>query len=105
MLSVIHCWNSMFMVPLDLATVGAALSCRTRCHMMALISQEPRTVTELARLSGVQQPSGSYHVRLLCEAGLVQVETRGNCRLVSPRAKVLRLVLGGRTQHPLEPTQ
>jgi DNA-binding transcriptional ArsR family regulator len=79
--------------PLDIVALGAALACPTRVQMLATISENPKSVGELAHLVGVRQPTASFHVGRLLEAGLVIVEVVGTRRVVSLRAKELRLVL------------
>jgi DNA-binding transcriptional ArsR family regulator len=65
--------------PIDAAL--RALSHSVRRDLIRLCGRGERTVGELAELAGIRQPATSQHLRVLREAGLVQIEARGNRRL------------------------
>jgi DNA-binding transcriptional ArsR family regulator len=66
----------------------AALADPTRRRLLRLVGERPRRAGELAEVFPVSRPAVSKHLRVLREAGLVEVEPRG-------RARVYRLVPGG----------
>ncbi|HUG83287.1 MAG TPA: metalloregulator ArsR/SmtB family transcription factor [Euzebya sp.] len=60
------------------------LSDATRVRVLHTVaSQGPLTVGELARRTGVSQPTCSHHVKLLAEAGFVRTHRRGTSTEVS----------------------
>ena len=62
-------------VSLNLDTLMAALRAAaepTRLRLLALCSQAELTVTELTQILGQSQPRVSRHLKLLCEAGLLE---------------------------------
>jgi len=65
--------------PVDAAL--RALSHPVRRDLVRHCGRGERTVGELADLAGSRQPATSQHLRVLREAGLVQIEARGNRRL------------------------
>ena len=78
---------------LELVDVGLALSSPVRVDMLHAMGAGPITMKNLARAAGATPSSASYHISKLLEAGLVEIEPRGNLRLVSLRARELRLIL------------
>lgn len=60
-----------------------ALGDPTRLALLEAIGRRPRTVGELADLTGLAQPTVSNHVRVLREAGLV-VAGKGSARRLEP---------------------
>jgi DNA-binding transcriptional ArsR family regulator len=60
-----------------------ALGDASRRTILQLLQQRPRTVGELADLLPVSRPAVSQHVKVLREAGLVQIEVVGTRRIVS----------------------
>jgi DNA-binding transcriptional ArsR family regulator len=60
-----------------------ALSDTTRRAILERIAQGPCTVGEIADLIPVSQPAVSQHLRVLREAGLVQVRKEGTRRIYS----------------------
>lgn len=55
----------------------------TRVRILhAVAARGPLTVGELSTMAGVSQPTGSHHVRLLAEAGLVTTTRRGTATQV-----------------------
>ena len=69
----------------------AALADPTRRRLVRLVGERPRRAGELAEAFPVSRPAVSKHLRVLREAGLVEVEPRG-------RARIYRLVPGGITE-------
>jgi DNA-binding transcriptional ArsR family regulator len=60
-----------------------ALGDATRRAILQLLQQRPHTVGELADVLPVSRPAVSQHVKVLREAGLVQVASEGTRRIVS----------------------
>lgn len=58
-----------------------ALSNATRRAIIERIAQGPCTVSEIAQVIPVSQPAVSQHLRVLREAGLVQVRKEGTKRI------------------------
>jgi DNA-binding transcriptional ArsR family regulator len=56
-----------------MATIFDAVADPTRRHILDLLCDRPRTVGELVDHFGISQPGISKHLRVLREAGLVQV--------------------------------
>src|SRR5919202_7109756 len=54
-----------------IATVGKAFASPRRLELVDLLAQAPRTVDELARLSGQSSANTSQHLQALHAAGLV----------------------------------
>jgi DNA-binding transcriptional ArsR family regulator len=52
-----------------------------RRAMLELVWDRERGASEIAALSGLSRPATSQHLRVLREAGLVQVRVAGNQRL------------------------
>ena len=64
----------------------AALGDPTRLQVFALISRAPLSVSEVAAQLPVSRPAVSQHLRVLADAGLVQVESVGTRNLYQPDA-------------------
>ena len=58
-----------------------AIANTRRRAMLELVWERERTATEIADLSGLSKPAASQHLRVLRDAGLVQVRADGNRRL------------------------
>jgi DNA-binding transcriptional ArsR family regulator len=58
-----------------------ALSDESRRTMLAVLKDHPATVTELADLLPIARPGVSRHLRVLREAGLVEVEQQAQWRI------------------------
>lgn len=58
--------------------------------ILDLLRQEPRSVNDLVELLAVQQPSVSKHLKVLREAGLVDVTADAQRRIYRLRADPLR---------------
>lgn len=58
-----------------------ALSDESRRTMLAVLKDHPATVSELADLLPIARPGVSRHLRVLREAGLVEVEQQAQWRI------------------------
>jgi rhodanese-related sulfurtransferase/predicted transcriptional regulator len=61
-----------------IAVMGKALASPTRLEFLELLAQAPRSVKELAELSGQGVANASQHLQVLHGAGLVERERDGN---------------------------
>src|SRR5436190_6321141 len=61
-----------------IAVMGKALASPRRLELLELLAQAPRTVDDLARLSGQSTANTSQHLQALHAAGLVDREREGN---------------------------
>jgi len=61
-----------------IALMGKALASPKRLELLELLSQAPRSVDELARLSDQSVANASQHLQALHGAGLVEREREGN---------------------------
>jgi DNA-binding transcriptional ArsR family regulator len=68
----------------------AALAEPNRFRIVELLRAGPRPVNHIGTRLRMAQPQVSKHLRVLKEAGLVQVEARAQQRLYQLRAKPLR---------------
>ncbi|MBD3784588.1 MAG: winged helix-turn-helix transcriptional regulator [Micrococcales bacterium] len=69
----------------DAARVLDALGDPTRRHVLELLRDGERSVRELTDASSVSQPAVSQHLRVLRDAGLVDVRAAGTRRLYRVR--------------------
>src|SRR5205814_6394276 len=60
-----------------IAVTGKAFASATRLELLDLLAQAPRTVDELARVSGQSTANTSQHLRALHGAGLVTRSREG----------------------------
>jgi DNA-binding transcriptional ArsR family regulator len=72
------------------AEVFEVLAERNRRRILDLLQADERSVGELVRHIGVSQPAVSKHLRVLREAGLVDVRSEGQRRVYRVRARPLR---------------
>ena len=69
------------------------LSDPTRVALLSQLSCDPMSVTELARLYDLAQPTVSIHVRQLREAGLIEAKKTGGRTIYSvPHDRVQQLL-------------
>jgi DNA-binding transcriptional ArsR family regulator len=68
----------------------AALAEPNRFRIVELLRSGARTVNEIGERLDLQQPQVSKHLRVLKEAGLVEVEPRAQQRVYELRAQPLR---------------
>ncbi len=60
-----------------------AIADESRLRMLAHLSTEPASVTDLAELTDLKPPTVSHHLSVLAGAGLVSAEQRGTTRMYS----------------------
>jgi DNA-binding transcriptional ArsR family regulator len=71
---------------LDLATVMRTLGDPVRLEMVRILADGgPRSCGDLADAVGLPTSTGSYHMRLLREAGLTRTRAEGTHRVISLR--------------------
>jgi DNA-binding transcriptional ArsR family regulator len=68
----------------------SALAEPNRFRIVELLRSGARTVTEIGARLALNQPQVSKHLRVLKDAGLVEVEPRAQQRVYELRAKPLR---------------
>ncbi len=64
-------------------TIFKAIADESRLTILAHLSSEPASVTDLAELAGLRPPTVSHHLSVLADAGLVRFERRGTSRVYS----------------------
>ena len=70
--------------------VFSALAEPNRRQIVELLRRKPRAVGEIADRLGLRQPQVSKHLRVLSEAGLVQVRPLAQQRIYRLRAQPLK---------------
>ncbi|OAS17417.1 ArsR/SmtB family transcription factor [Paenibacillus oryzisoli] len=70
--------------------IFSALAEPHRLHMVELLRDGPLTVGEIAGRLGLSQPQVSKHLRVLSEAGLVDVQPIANRRVYKLRPQSLQ---------------
>jgi DNA-binding transcriptional ArsR family regulator len=71
---------------LDLATIMRTLGDPVRLEIVRLLADDrPRVCNELSSALGIPPSTGSYHLRLLREAGVTRTRAQGTLRLISLR--------------------
>ncbi|QQZ62484.1 metalloregulator ArsR/SmtB family transcription factor [Paenibacillus sonchi] len=68
----------------------SALAEPTRLRMVEVLKNGPLSVGEIAEQLGLRQPQASKHLRVLLEAGLVEVEAAANRRNYRLRTEPLQ---------------
>src|SRR5437870_12952325 len=68
----------------------SALAEPTRLQIVELLRAKPRAVGEIVERLGLRQPQVSKHLRVLSEAGLVEVRPVAQQRIYSLRAEPLK---------------
>lgn len=68
----------------DLLTALRAAGESTRLRILAVLARSELTVSELCRVLGQTQPRVSRHLRLLCEAGILQRHAQGASAFYRP---------------------
>jgi DNA-binding transcriptional ArsR family regulator len=75
---------------LDLATIMRTLGDASRLEIVRLLGDgRPRLCGELSTALGIPASTGSYHLRLLREAGVTRTRAEGTQRLISLRREDL----------------
>lgn len=69
--------------------IAAALGDGTRWRMLELLAERPRSVGELAELTGLRQPQATKHLQTLARAGLVTAFPLGQRRVYAVEAAPL----------------
>jgi hypothetical protein len=64
-------------------SIFKAIADESRLTILAHLSSEPASVTELAELTHLRPPTVSHHLSVLGDAGLVEFERRGTTRVYS----------------------
>ncbi|OME81354.1 transcriptional regulator [Paenibacillus sp. FSL A5-0031] len=67
------------------ANVMSALAEPNRLQIVDLLRASPLTVGEIAERLGLRQPQASKHLRVLSEAGIVEVQAIANRRIYKLR--------------------
>jgi DNA-binding transcriptional ArsR family regulator len=71
---------------LDLATIMRTLGDPVRLEIVRILGDDrPRVCNELSSTLGIPASTGSYHLRLLREAGITRTRAQGTLRLISLR--------------------
>ena len=70
----------------------AALAEPSRYRIVELLRSGPRSVTDIGDRLGLNQPQVSKHLRVLKDAGIVDVEPRAQQRLYELRPEPLRRI-------------
>jgi len=71
---------------LDLATIMRTLGDPVRLEIVRLLADErPRVCGELSTVLDIPASTGSYHLKLLREAGVTRTQAQGTLRLISLR--------------------
>lgn len=65
----------------------SALAEPNRLHIVELLREGPLTVGEIAEQLALHQPQASKHLRVLHEAGLVEVKPEANRRIYTLRSE------------------
>lgn len=71
-------------------SIFAALAEPNRFHIVELLRDGPLTVGEIADQLHLRQPQASKHLRVLSEAGLVEVHAEANRRIYKLRPEPFR---------------
>jgi DNA-binding transcriptional ArsR family regulator len=75
---------------LDLPTIMRTLGDPVRLEIVRLLADDrPRVCNELSSALGIPPSTGSYHLRLLREAGVTRTRPQGTLRLISLRREDL----------------
>lgn len=81
---------------LDLATIMRTLGDPLRLDIVRLLGDgRPRVCGEISSLLGLPASTGSYHLRLLREAGVTRTEAVGTQRFISLRRDDLEALFPG----------
>ena len=74
--------------------IAAALGDTARWRMVELLAERPRSVGELAELTGLRQPQTTKHLQTLARTGLVTVFPLGQRRVYALEAEPLTALAG-----------
>lgn len=70
--------------------IASALGDSARWRIVELLAERPRSVGELAELTGLRQPQTTKHLQTLARAGLVTTSPLGQRRIAAVEAEPLR---------------
>ena len=70
--------------------IASALGDRQRWRIVELLAERPRSVGELAELTGLRQPQTTKHLQTLVRAGLVTISPLGQRRVCAVEAAPLK---------------
>lgn len=84
--------------------IAAAVGDGARWRIVELLAERPRSVGELAELTGLRQPQTTKHLQTLAKAGLVAVFPLGQRRVYALEAEPLR-ALERRLRELIEATE
>src|SRR5690349_622527 len=84
--------------------VASALGDASRWHLVELLAERPRSVGELAELTGLRQPQTTKHLQTLARAGLATVFPLGQRRVYALEAAPLA-ALARRLRELVESTE
>jgi DNA-binding transcriptional ArsR family regulator len=71
---------------LDLATIMRTLGDPLRLEIVRLLADDkPRVCNELSSALGIPPSTGSYHLKLLREAGVTRTRAQGTLRMITLR--------------------
>ena len=72
----------------EIVKIAKALSDKTRLKILGEISKRKRmTCGETEKIAGLAQPTVSHHIKILAEAGLLDVEKDGRHVIISINRK------------------
>ncbi|MEV4124389.1 metalloregulator ArsR/SmtB family transcription factor [Nocardia sp. NPDC049707] len=75
---------------LGVEQIAAALGDSARWRIVELLAERPRSVGELAELTGLRQPQTTKHLQTLARAGLITVSPLGQRRIAAVEAEPLK---------------
>ncbi len=74
----------------EIVKIAKALSDKTRLRILGEISKRKRmTCGETEKIAGLAQPTVSHHIKILFEAGLLDMEKDGRHVIISVNRKML----------------
>jgi DNA-binding transcriptional ArsR family regulator len=74
---------------MDMTTLSA-LAETNRLHIVELLREGPLTVGEIADRLQLRQPQASKHLRILLEAGIVEIHAVANRRIYKLRSEAFK---------------
>lgn len=83
------CNHSLESMDMNISTFSA-LAEPNRFHIVELLRDGPKQVGEIAHQLDINQPQVSKHLRVLSDAGLVEVEPVANRRIYKLRSEPLK---------------
>jgi ArsR family transcriptional regulator, arsenate/arsenite/antimonite-responsive transcriptional repressor len=74
----------------EIVKIAKALSDKTRLRILGEISKrKSMTCGETEKIAGLAQSTVSHHIKILCEAGLLDMEKDGRHVIISVNRKML----------------